>query len=279
MIKNIIKVFIALFLIIFILWNRLFRMRLPKDVFALDVDVIHFILTIFLIFIFLLLLINAIFELLGLTNEIKVAKKGYLNKIFTVLEEYVFNSPKYLLNLISLKIDLKIFIEKPLSYLVAYFYYPKIINFTLYIVPTMLLSTIFFVDLVCFFRITYFYKILVLLLIPIIFKIILFIVDDFCNSYIFYLNHHIYFEKDDNTKLVIVKPVVVTPMIPNALNTFEIQKHFNWLCAQWEIYTTIKNFCNKVYEAHNNIKYYVQVYNYTLYFLGWNYYLYFVLVS
>lgn len=155
-----IKIILFIAFCIFIIWNRLFREFLNKDL-----NIFQFPLKINLLFL-VLFFINIILSIMIIKKYFK-GNNAYVQKITNILNTYFYSAPEAILGLISKKIDLVKLIIIPVSYFVAYCNYPKIIIGCFIFFPTLLVPSIFFVEVCFFHQILYFYKFLAILVIPI----------------------------------------------------------------------------------------------------------------
>jgi hypothetical protein len=161
--KNLDLLFTGIFIIIFLIWNRVIRIRLPKDI-PFDLTDFRFLLLVALCITFSLSLLLTIKVYLfpnSQLNVIGVTLRTYIDESLQELDYRIRANP-YIFSLMS-KLSNKIF-----QYNHKYISYSKYI-FLLFHIPKILLPIILFIDVIYFNKIALFYHMLILLIIPLIY--------------------------------------------------------------------------------------------------------------
>lgn len=185
--ENILKfisINIAVIYILFLFWNRVFRIRLPKNL-DNNYSEIHVIIFTFL---FLSCIFFLCFSIHKVISKMYLKKKGKLSyylsyimetKISKFLIEYLINAPKHLYELFYQYITFRPLIEKfgIIVWNMDPYYYCKAILFIVYSLR-IFVCIIFIIDIMYFKSFNYFYKSLIILLIPLIIKTSLYIIQD-----------------------------------------------------------------------------------------------------
>ena len=118
-INNLLKIIAGFLIVLFIFWNKLLRTR--PDTFAFDGGY-YLIISIGFIFVYILLIIIYMKMLLKINNQtlFQIKLEELLKKPFIIIIINLFNSPKYLYDLIVQKFSPLFLIEKPLSFFTVY---------------------------------------------------------------------------------------------------------------------------------------------------------------
>ena len=261
--KEIIKTIIFVFFIVFILWQRLFREYSIK---IINEYIFNIYIVCGLLIWFVYLIFIALFRILKYDLSLKHTR-SYFSLLYNKINEYFFKAYEPLLYWISINVDLKKLIEIPISYVVAYANYPRIIALLFIKLPSIIMATIFFVEVTYFHKIELFYKCLPLLLIPLIFNACLFIIDEVSLAQIEYVTPHMTCESKGNSLVFQLAPV--SPNIPNALSLEIMQKSLTWLTNQYQIFCAIKYFCDDINKAKELYGPWCLLYTSLLYFISW----------
>lgn len=184
--KTIIKLllgFITTIIFSFIVfWNRIIKERLPKEI---QYESIMTIDTIFLYLIFVLeisILFYFLFKYLnkGLTRSTIISNlfnKVWFNNVLLFFKEYIIEGPhniyKYAYKSLYMRPVINYIGAKLSYYFTGKEFIPYIIGFAL---PRLILWVVLFCEIIIMQKINYFYKTLILLLVPVIFSIILYII-------------------------------------------------------------------------------------------------------
>ena len=203
---NFFILFMAIILISYIIWNRLFRERLAK---YLSVELLvdkKFIWLSLIIFSFLF------FYYLRQYFGIKPKENGLIMRLFTYMYEikfikktyyflttYILDSPKHLYQIIFERLNetkppISTFLVEKILYLYptrVYEYY-KIIYFLFYVFPRMLVAVTIFIEIIFFRQMVIFYKLLLLLLLPLLYRVVIFILDHYVKDTI--KGYHVFYK-------------------------------------------------------------------------------------
>jgi hypothetical protein len=273
MIKKLIQVIIFLCFLAFLIWNRLIRNKKPRYLLEINYDLTDFLLIsglVILFFSLLLIVIKNIFQ-------IQLFKKK--NKYFMKLKElwlfYVISSSDVVLSIISKKYDLIQLLKMPASYMVVYFYYPKAIVFLFLYLPTVCVTSTFFLEIIFFYQISIFYKLIPLLFIPLSVNAWLYIIDKIATAQIDYVSAHLVWIEQQNKIELQLAPE--SPNIPNAFTLAEMKLHFNWLCNEYEIFSNIKSYCDSIKSIKTTYSIWISLYCLLVLCCSWSYYLYIIL--
>jgi len=284
--------FFGIFFISFILWNRLIRVRLPRELFITnEYDLIFFI----------VLLFATLFGLLFLyyfLNLIKYLPKepGKIIKRVLIVEEKIKNYNFYKF-IITFSLS---FINGPLNLynLIYNLYYKKIdkileftgdslVNFflkkslrltvlyiTIFVFPRILICVLFFIEVIFYKKLDFFYKILPLILIPTLGKAYFFILQQFCDESMEY-----YRKFFDIVHLWAGNGMFDLHVYPHKLsdqNQIEIQEYLlqdDKILDLYEFYLNIYIITYQILdERYNKYKNLLFTIYYGIYFLGFFFY-------
>lgn len=266
------KILIFILFFLFLIWSRLIRSRSAKYLGELNSDYIYSLLIFFLVVSFFCIIISTIITI----TKINFKLPHYvLAKVIQQIIAYHNSIPKTVLSKISEKYNLIQGLTKPASYLVVYFPYPHFLISTLVFMPTMLVATIFFFDIIFYLKIDLFYKALPLLFVPLLTNAVIYILDEVSKAQLDYVTAHLICTEHPNQLELHLAPE--SPNIPNALSIKEMKQHFNWLCQQFDIFTNIKGFCDKLIIVKQKYGPWIILYYAFLYYYSWSLYLYFLL--
>ena len=275
--SNVIK-FLEIFSIIFgifisllLLWNRLLRERLPK---ILDGNYEPNLKVIFLLLFFssLLSFIIALKKILNISVEpknkyiINLLEMKFVQKSFHYIYEYILKAPEHAgiwffnsINIINYIRDFGSFIyeQDPRKY-------TKILVRSMYIIR-IVVSLVFIIDVLVFNKFDYFYKVAILLLLPMLFKVFLFVIKD---------------GSEFNRKYYLENYIVVVSNFETM--TFDIDFHpsYKGEKSEWFFYQYSNNwlyfvsncaFVDHIKDYEEKTKYYVVIFCSTMYLIGWLY--------
>jgi hypothetical protein len=171
----------------FIIWNRLIRVRLPKELIFINEYDLTFFIILFLTILFGILFIYYILNLIKylpkepgiiIRKIMKIEEKLKKYKIYVIMEQIIkafIEGPLYLYLLIYNQTR-KIHNATEIigRYLFFLFYQRKVLTYLFYIglivLPQLVVSFIFFIEVVYFKQLNIFYKVLPLLIIPLTIK-------------------------------------------------------------------------------------------------------------
>lgn len=270
-ILKLMSITLATIYIIFIFWNRLFRLRLPRilDGNYTDIQLIAFTL---IFFSCLFILIHSLHKLFS--KKQTSIFKYYINyiletRISKFIIKYIINAPKHLYDLLYEYITIRPFIEKigVKVWNMDPYDYCKPILFTIYSIR-IFVCIIFIIDIIYFQKFNYFYKSLILLLIPIIFKTSIYIIQDMSKKNKAYIEKEFLIIEVNETR----DGFYADPHEKHKDNMSDNQ--LNILSISWVAYLANCMFTDKIDELDNIYKKYVDIICYGIYTIGWGYILY-----
>ena len=289
--KNIINIsFISgILIILFIIWNRLLRVRLPKEL--IPVEDINFQLCIVLsltivfltLFIYYLLLLLQYLprqhsRILTMMNNIleNLFQYGWFKRIYKILTEDIPNGPVAVYNVIYQYIYIKPYVEYLGSKLHNYFFEKEqrmnILYIVLFVLPRILVVFSFIIDIIVFRKLMYFYIFSILLLVPILSKLVIYII-----------KHHAihsleYFKKFFDIRLIdsILRITIIKlpeDNVEDIRRQKALEQDFDRLVVLWESYQYLYNITYQLLEFRiNKYKYRLNVLYYGLFFIGFLFY-------
>jgi len=175
----------GLFIIGFIVWNRFIRVRLPKEILATDSTLIILsVICLCLCFLFLFLSNILLTEYKNKNKEswinkiiLLVNNKYYYNKFINFIINRVIQAPIFVYNEIYKRVFMRPLIEYVGTHLSTKLSnYKKIFYFIVFVIPKMIVSVCFLIDVAIYKEFFYFYNSLGLLIIPLILNVVLFII-------------------------------------------------------------------------------------------------------
>ena len=242
----------------FIIWNRLIRVRLPKDLRPVPEINGQSILVFFLFIFFLSLTIYYVLKLLKIIPR----KNSKFSKVLSKLSEYINSKPFFIKCVEFFKLHVLegpfrtyeflytyIYIRPFLNYIhikLAYFFidYTKEIYIIAFVFSRLITSIVFFIEIIFFKKLMLFYILLILLLIPLLVKFILFMAVHASKRWLDRVNHYYIFElNEDKTTCTLSKRILTDPMdIQYQQNSIhcEVETVHNWWMHQ-RVYTTVFN--------------------------------------
>ncbi len=266
--KILIRLVLASLIIVFILWNRLLRIRTPGPIENIGVTKVGVLLLVCFV---ILCLISIIININVIVNG--MAASSTITKLFPNILKPInmfMDSPKYIYNYVADKlINLRNIIELPASYLAVYFCYPRLIVALLILLPRVVVATCFLLDITYFHYLHHFYKLLVILIIPLITT---------CYIHMIYfhgLNHiefaELYLDITYANCGLAFNLKAAPPQIKDALTIGQMKSKFLYMIDSWRINTVLKRYAELLYEAEGVFKPYVSVYTSTCFLIGWSY--------
>lgn len=281
---NNILVFIGIILITVLLWNR-FRIRLPKNF----IDFSFY-------FVILMIIISLIICLYSIKLLYKPTKSSIISKaiihiysnqnIVRVLDiiQKILDSPKSVFE----KINHSLFMKK---YGKKIGFYTEIVPYKLSIwrkdksktifyvlpniVPKVIVSSLFIIDILFFYHIKYFYFSLVILILPMIINCLRYIIKESAQDTLKYLNAHLRFF-DVNLETLEYK-VQFKDKIPDIEDAKDIITHqgnkelLEWFLFNFERYSDIVDFLDEIKKEEEFYKPYENIFVYGCYLIGWLY--------
>lgn len=274
-----------LFLIIFItylIYYRLIFIRYPKDLLEYKLSATHYdkIFILFFTLFFLILFLYFLYKTLN-TNLLKTSNVNFFKKIsniyyikllVTFLVENILQGPSKVYYYVYEKFYLKTYIEYIGRHLHLWFFEKPEHFYLLFLaLPLIICSSVFAFEIIVFFRIKYFYKLLWLLLIPLVARVIIYIIKHHAKSCLDYFKTFFVFKVNlSNVKRLEDAVVHITykklqdPLQIEEQNQFDINDLRIW----WEFYQYLYNICYQIDKLNLKYKYLLYMLNYALYFIG-----------
>jgi hypothetical protein len=266
------SILLGLFYCLFILWNRVLRTRHPIDLFLEY--------TIFRICIYLILLLLSIILLFYYLRKIAnilpkrfvryLLEKAWVISIIQWITEYILNAPKNLYEWLYERIKIRPLID---SFTVIIYnnalnnsYFAKIV-LILMISFRPILCLVFLHGVFSLHKLTYFYKGLIFLLIPLCFTLLLFSIDHLSKINKAYIESLILFEPNETQD-----GWIISRKDENDLELTEADMEYHAETRLLYLYSimTIDNYNS----LEQKIKPYVNTFCYGFYAIGWGYILY-----
>jgi hypothetical protein len=281
-VDNFIVLIIGFLITSFILWNRLFRIRISKVFEQNTYDILLLLAIIISCITCIGIIIYSLRKILNILPKpnpwlIVILEHTYTSYILNIIRTYFTNAPRTLYEILYKQVPLKSFVETTGSYLVVNV--ASHINYwylLFYLTPRILVVIVFVIDIVYFKQLHFFYKFVILLIIPLISTVYLFILYNLSSKNASFIQSHLEFSdslKDPNSYNVSVKDV--QPTFEGAWNLKDID--LDTVTLLWEIYSNIRNFSQYITEYRDKNKPYENLVIYSAYLIGWSYYLWFIL--
>lgn len=216
---------------------------------------------------------NKQFKFLGVLSNNYLIK--YLSNVLVIIKD----SPKlFYKTFVFDKINVSIIIEKPIYFIIKFLAKKNKnwIPLTFYIMPKVIAATLFLGSIFFFNDFRYFFKGIFILIIPLIFNIYCFMVENLAKTNIIFFEKHLKFEQTTEN-LMMVNFADKTPDFPDAINVIlekNNKKMLQWLVYNYDIYTTIYNFIKKIENIQQKFSLYENIYVSSCYFFGWLYFWY-----
>jgi hypothetical protein len=273
------KILITVFLIMFILWNRLIRMRLPRNLD--DFTLFGLIIVFLLVLLFFFLTIKLVFELIEKQNKNNMIDRffeySFIKNILMFVKN-IANAPKDAYNYFADNYDyFTRYIELSASFITVYFPYSRVLVMFFIFLPQILVATVFFYDVMFVYYLETFYNSLKFLLIPIGFKCYIHMVSFHATTFINYIEAHM--DIIPGEKGLYFKLKTSSPQIENALSLSEMKIKFSWFVSTWRINNTLKNFSEAIYQEEYKYVKYIKIYTVICYLSGWLYILIYNFIS
>lgn len=276
-ILQILSILLGLFYCSFIIWNRLIRTRQLRDL-ILEVNTNIIVIYSILCVVTLILILYNIKLVLQIKTNPKIyayiEKKPYILNTLSFIVRYIINAPKNLYEFLFQYIYMK-----PLMQYICYnmvenqSFYDKTKNLKIIIysinILKLLVALIFIYDILYVGKFIHFFKFLPLLLMPIIFEVLLFMVYHFANIGRITISEWINMEaNEENTGYIVSlqKEYENDPVFTDEIMAY----HAN----NWEAYVVSMITIDIYYEIEKKIKPFFNIINYTIYHIGWLYLLY-----
>lgn len=285
------SIFLGLLYCIFIIWNRLIREKLPRDLFSNYSTLLLYLYTfIFIICLYICIYnvriifnITSTYRLLNRLLRIPIIEK-FSNKIVFVWELYIISAPKNLYEYLYNYIYIRPLIETLCHFINTHAIKLKRIQIFIIIFRysfLFLLAIIFIHDVFYLNRLIYFYKYICLLIIPILFDLFIFII----------------YNLSKKNKKIIEERIVMKPIYEENIVRYEIklnlentenvllkikdQKYLEecliYNSNSLHNYFVACNIIDSYHELEKKIKPYIYFFIYSLYAIGWGYVLFNIL--
>ena len=186
----ILKLYVGILIIGLTLFSR-FRERVDHAL-TFEFSYIYYFFSLFMLVLYIMSLLK-LYEKNSLDKDSNKSKiKNFFKYILNEILEIYYNGLKIMANLFFRSSILQFF-DSHVHYIYNYFLFPyshyyQYIYFFIYIFPRILLSTAFFIDVIIFHYMCYLYKILWIVWIPLLFRIILYLLmhwgENFMNHYL-----------------------------------------------------------------------------------------------
>lgn len=219
---------------------------------------------------------NKPFKILG------ILLNNYLIRSLSDFLLIIKDSPKlFYKTFIFDKINVSLIIEKPIYFIIKILAKKNKnwIPLTFYTIPKVIAATLFLGSIFFFNDFRYFFKSIFILIIPIIFNIYCFMVENLAKTNIIFFEKHLKFEQTTEN-LMMVNFADKTPDFPDAINVIKEKnnkKMLQWLVYNYDIYTTIYNFIKKIENIQQKFSLYENIYVSSCYFFGWLYFWYLII--
>lgn len=274
-------------IILFILWNRLIRVRLPKEIQEVGLvfeSYVMFIICLFfgfvtLFYFYKIINVNSISQN-SFYNKYKVYISDYVNtknllrQICIFFKSYIIEGPKKVYEIFYEHFYLKTLIEYIGGKSHDLFYNNKLrlhlINLIIFILPKMILVVTFAVEVIIYKRLDYFYKFLGFLILPIILHVLVYIIQHHAKKSLDYYDY--YFKIDGNFetgKVTIIYRELLDSIDIKEQNEFDPETVMKW----WEFYQYLYNISYQINLLFDSTKNYINVIYYGTYTVGFIFYL------
>ena len=255
-------IILGFFICCWFLWLRIFRIRSPYSLNDIDFTLPKYLFISISLIIFIIIFITSIFLIFNIQPlKFFISENSFFNKIIT----YIKNSPKEFFIFLYNKYSFR-FLETPMSHIVVHFYNPKgILFFTILILsPSVLLSIIFFIEVIVYNNIFIFIKLLLILIIPLILRVILYISKIHSEAYLEYVRSFVEIYRYEGEEQAYMR---LKPEYENVKPEISLTA-----CMHLDtIYVNICNFTDAIEEKVLTLKpYFMLVYS-GLFFISWMY--------
>jgi hypothetical protein len=262
----------GIFIISFIIWNRFIRVRLPKEILA-DGSLAEILGVTCLFLLFLILFLYSFNKILprkknkeSWVNKIilYISNNYYLNRILSFIINRVIQAPIFVYNEVYKRVYMRPVIEYIGPRISAKLNnYTKVFYFILFVIPKMIVSICFFIDVIIHKEILYFYNSLVLLIIPLVLNVVLFVIQHHAVKQRERIEYFFVFEETETKIYISFQPYLTTDEREFGLTVdCDAWYLFNKTCIE------IENFVNQINEIKNLYKYEINIFYYGIYLIG-----------
>lgn len=272
--------FLGFLIVCFIIWNRLLRDRFARDLILYRTNSFLFYLVCFIIFLFTCLSVSAYVNLKKAKN-LNETKNTIIQEMILKLKQTkiyfigtsLVDSPKIFYDFLMKHTDIEGFI----AYFAEVILYKVIVIFAgknkapfyiiFVLIPRLIVIIIFYVDIFVYNQLYYFYKFLVLLLIPIMFYSIIYMTKTLCDKNIYFFMLHLNYENigENNVRITFKEE---QPKIEGAFDITDVSL-LPYIVELLNTYGDIKNFFIRLEEKELEIKLYEQLIFSSAYLVGW----------
>ncbi len=202
----------------------------------------------------------------------KLLSYNFIEKIKDIVSK-IANAPKELYEqLDDTKFPLPFLHTQLASYIAAYIKYYRLLTFLLIFLPQILVVNVFLIDITYFHQLKFFYKSLILLLIPLLTKCYFFITHSSNLGARNFWELHLEITKYPNGINVTLKNEA--PIGDNMLTLTAMRENYEFICNSWYICNKLVEYFNNIYQFHDKFQPYIRLYTSLIYIIGWSYYLY-----
>lgn len=233
----------SILIISFILWNRLLRERLPRDLIPITVITRYFIITCILASIFLLITCyyilktakiiprpNSVITVIMNNKYQTLLEKIWFKHLVNFIENHLINGIPQTYDFLYQYIYIKPFIQGIARLLSDYFFKHVLYLYIIfYVIPKIIPLCILLIEIILYHHINFFYISLYLLLIPLIFNAILYMIDHHATNSLDFYDHFFDFKIDNAGILNIYDKKLTNP------SDIKIQQNYdtNHLSIDW----------------------------------------------
>jgi hypothetical protein len=238
-------------------------------------DQILIVITLVIIITFLIIIIITLKSLLIPSTHKPLFSKLLTNSYvlsWLRIKDFITNAPYKLYEIIFNTINLRHFVVVTATPLKVYYNYPKITYILFFILPRVVVSTIFIIDLCYNQQFTYFYNSLVLLLIPVITYSYLYAIGHLTHVNITFIDKHLDIVRSHGEITVSVK--TVQPTFEDAMDITDID--LDNLMKHRLIFRTLRDYASEILLLKKRKEPYILLYTSFCYLIGWSYYLWFI---
>jgi hypothetical protein len=264
--SEILTFFIGFLIIGFIFWNRFLRVRLPKEILATDFIIQRLVIICLFIFFFILFIYN-LYKIIAKKNSNKsfitkvnfyLSNSIYFNKILSFIINRIIRAPIFVYDEIYKRVYMRPLLEYiGINLSLKLDDYKKLFYFMTFVVPKMIVSICFFIDVILYKEFLYFYYSLWLLVIPLLSNIILFIIQHHAIKRKDYIEHFFLFTITDTKTFISFQPHLTAEERKFGLTVdCEAWFYFNLTCIFIEGFVNQINEIKNFYDPKVNILYY-----------------------
>lgn len=249
------SIIFTMLLALLIIWNRFIREGIPKDIVLQPflneqciIIGILFLCWFSIFFYYLLKLLHIIpnpsskLSLYVKKVTLYLAEKSFIKTFIQLFEDIIINGPTYTYDYVYQYVYMKPFIHKIGAKLSYYFYNNPILPYIFCIViPRSLPWLILLIELLCYQYVHYFYRALFILIIPLLFNIILYIVKHHAIQSLDFYDIYFEFTLVDSTLHVFFKD------LHNIKKKEEQEKLSSSAAANWEFFQYLYNITYQIY--------------------------------